>query len=255
MDVALGQTDQPDYALVGQVIQEYLASSNTQSEDLAEVLLDVRTPVKTQKEDEVNPLVQIVGPIMGGMMIFYAFYTGTSTAGSILREEEERTLPRLFTTPTPQSTILTGKFLSVFTTVVVQVIVLLSVARLIFQIEWGAWTSVALVAAGIVFSASSFGIFVNSMLKSTKQAGGIFGGVLTLSGMIGMIGVFAAGSSGGGFADTVSLLVPQGWAVRGLVQAMNGEPFVSVLLSFLVLLAWSTVFFVTGVMRFNRRYV
>ncbi len=33
-------------------------------------------------------------------MIFYAFFTGTSTAQSILKEEEERTLPRLFTTPT-----------------------------------------------------------------------------------------------------------------------------------------------------------
>ena len=39
---------------------------------------------------------------MGGMMIFYAFFTGASTGQTILQEEEEGTLPRLFTTPTPQ---------------------------------------------------------------------------------------------------------------------------------------------------------
>ena len=76
-------------------------------------------------------------------MIFYAFYTGVATAESILQEEEERTLPRLFSTPTPQATILGGKFLAVLFTVLVQVIVLLLVARLIFGIHWGEPVAVA----------------------------------------------------------------------------------------------------------------
>ena len=42
--------------------------------------------------------------------------------------------------------------------------------------------------------------------------------------------------------DTVSLLVPQGWAIRGLMQAMNGEPISSVLVTALVLLVWSAAF-------------
>ena len=50
---------------------------------------------------------------MGGMTIFYAFFTGTSTAQTILREDEDGTLPRLFTTPTSQATVLGGKFLAV----------------------------------------------------------------------------------------------------------------------------------------------
>jgi ABC-2 type transport system permease protein len=191
---------------------------------------------------------------MGGMMVFYAFYTGASTAQSILREEEERTLPRLFTTPTPQATILTGKLLSVFITVCIQVVVLLLAAHLIFKIQWGPLPSVALIAAGTIVSASSFGIFFNSFLKSTKQAGVLFGGVLTVSGMLGMIRVFATNSPGSA-VDTVSLLVPQGWAIRGIVGSMHGETVSSLLITSLVLLAWSMVFFIVGVWRFNRRYV
>ena len=255
VDVALEQVETADYALIGQVIQQYLDTSMTQSEDLAETLLEVHSPEAKQEED-VNPVLRIIGPIMGGLMIFYAFFTGSSSAESILREEEERTLPRLFTTPTPQATILSGKFLAVFLTVLVQVIVLINVARLIFGIEWGEFVPVALVVAGVVPTASSFGIFINSMLKNTKQAGAIFGGVLTLTGMVGMISVFMVNSpTATRLGNSVSLLVPQGWGVRGVLQAMNGQPVIDVMLTTLVMLVWGAVFFIIGVWRFNRRYV
>ena len=256
VNVFTDEADQSKYALTGMIVQQYLKDSLVLSENPESELLDVRPPSSAKKnkaEETQNILLSIVGPIMGAMMVFYAFYTGTSTAQSILKEEEERTLPRLFTTPTPQATILTGKLLSVFMTVSTQVVVLLIVAHLIFQIQWGALASVALIAAGTIFSASSFGIFVNSFLKTSKQGGAIFGGVLTVTGMVGMIQVIASSSSGG--AKTVSLFVPQGWAIRGLVQSMNGEPFSAVLVTALVMLIWGVVLFSVGVLRFNRRYV
>jgi len=253
------EADSSEYALTGLVVQQYLDTSLALSEDPAGELLDVRAPASAKQskaEESQNILLSILGPIMGGMMVFYAFFTGASTAQSILKEEEERTLPRLFTTPTPQVTILAGKLLSVFLTVFAQVVVLLIAARLIFGIQWGDLLSVALVAAGIIFTASSFGIFVNSFLKSTKQAGVLFGGVLTVTGMLGMISIFAMNAPGAAkLGDTVSLLVPQGWAIRGLMQSMNGEPLINVLVTVLVMLVWSAVFFFIGVLRFNRRYV
>jgi hypothetical protein len=54
--------------------------------------------------------------------------------------------------------------------------------------------------------------------------------------------------------NTVSLLVPQGWAIRGLLQAMNGAPVGNVALTALVMLVLSAAFFVIGVWRFNKRY-
>ncbi len=139
------------------MVQEYLDTSNTQTDDLAEALLIVRSPQqKPAAEAEQNPILNIIGPIMGGMMIFYAFYTGTATAESILREEEERTLPSLFTTPTPQAAILGGKFLAVFLTVLVQMAVLIVAARLIFGIRWGALEAVVLMALGVVLGGVGF---------------------------------------------------------------------------------------------------
>ena len=258
VNVFLDEADPKDDALASQVVQEYLHNSLAQTEDPEEALLDVRPPASAPVDHSTetsNPLLRIISPIMGGMIVFYAFYTGTSTAQSILKEEEERTLPRLFTTPTLQATILTGKFLAVFVTVLVQIIVLIIAANLIFGIHWGKILPVALIATGTVFSASSFGIFVNSFLKSTRQGGAVFGGVLTVTGMIGMISIFDLNSpSAAQLGDTVSLLVPQGWAVLGLQQAMNGQPLTSILITSLMMLAWSVVFFTVGVLRFNKRY-
>lgn len=258
VNVFLDEAPSDAYGLVGQVVQQYLDISLAQTDDLAAALLDVERAApaagpETQASD--NLLIRMIGPIMAAMMIFYAFFTGASTAQSILKEEEEHTLPRLFTTPTPQAVILSGKFLAVFLTVLVQVVTLLIAARLIFGIQWGQPGPVALAAAGIVITASSAGICVNSFLKNTRQSGVIFGGVLTITGMLGAISVFVSGSpTAARLGDTVALLVPQGWAVRGMVQAMHGARVEDVGLTALAMLAWSAAFFAIGVQRFNRRY-
>jgi len=256
VDIAMDQLKAEQYGLIGPILERYLETSITQEEDLSAGLLEVHSPRPAAATQTDNMLAKMLGSIMGGMMIFYAFYTGAATGESILREEEERTLPRLFTTPTSQAVILSGKFLSVFLTVLVQVVVLLVASHYIFRIAWGDIRSVALVATGVIFSASSFGIFINSFLKDTKQGGVVFGGVLTVTGMLGMIRVFGMGSpSTNSLTNSVSLLTPQGWGVSGLLYAMNGEPVSMVLTSALGLLAWSVVFFVVGIWRFNHRYV
>ena len=242
----------------GQVVQEYLEVSLAEVDNLEEELLEVRSPASEQTSDEEesqNMLLSIISPIMGGMMIFYAFFTGASTGQSILKEEEEQTLPRLFTTPTSQMTILSGKLLAVFLTVLVQVVVLIIAARLIFSIDWGNFTSIFIMAFGIIICASSFGVFLNSFLKDSKQGGVLFGGVLTVTGMLGMISIFAMNSPAAAkLGNSVSLLVPQGWAVRALTQSMNVEPISSLLITTLILLLWSTAFFTIGVWRFNKRF-
>jgi ABC-type Na+ efflux pump permease subunit len=239
--------------LVNQVVRQYLDTSLAEKKDVADALIEFSAP--NAKPNDASTLLRMISPIMGGMMVFYAFFTGASTAQSILKEEEERTLPRLFTTPTSQSTILGGKFLAVFLTVLAQVVTLMIAARLIFQIEWGTLDLVAPVTAGIVFIASSFGICINSFMKDTKQSGVLFGGVLTLTGMLGMISIFALNSpSAALLSETVSLLVPQGWAIRGLIQMMSSNSTLDILLTVLAMFVWSGAFFAIGVWRFNKRY-
>ena len=250
VNVVAQQTGSSDPQRIGSVLQTYLGASP--AGDASASLLEVRSP--TAVKTPSNPISAIVGLIMAGMTVFYAFFTGASSAQSILREEEEGTLPRLFTTPTAQSTILGGKLLAVILTVAVQMIVMIVLSRLIFGIAWGAVLPLALVILGSVAAASAFGVFLMSLLKNAKQAAVVFGGVVTATGMLGMAKIFTGGASTSGVLDTVSLFVPQGWAVRGLIQTMNSAPLGEVLLTVAALLAIGVVLFAVGALRFQKRY-
>ncbi len=217
-------------------------------------LVDVRPVGKVEGEAE-DPLMQILRPIMTGMMIFYAFFTAANSARSILDEEEAGTLSRLFTTPTSVSTILAGKVLAVFATLVVQVAVLVAFGALILRMSWGAPLPVGLVALGLVVLASSFGVFLTSLLENTEQVGIVFGGVMTVTGMVGINAMFTGNLSGtSGATDAIALLTPQGWAMRGWRVVLQGGGIPDLLLTLGVMVALSLIFFAIGVRRFEKRF-
>ncbi len=219
----------------------------------ADALLAVQSP--TGGEKEVNRALAMIGVVMTGMMVFYAFYTGAASALTILQEEEDGTLPRLSTTPTPMSTILGGKLVAVFALVVFQVLVLMAFSSLIFKTAWGAPAPLALAVVGLVVLAGSFGIFVMSWLRDTRQAGIVIGGVMTVVGMAGISSVFTGTvpGAGGGFAALLPLFTPHGWAMRAWRLAMDGGSVGDVLLPLAVMLALAVVFFAIGVLRFRKR--
>ena len=217
-------------------------------------LFEIQAP--TLQEQKGNEgVTEMLGLIVAGMMVFYVFFTGAASAQSILMEEEAGTLPRLFTTPTPQSTILGGKFISTFLLLSVQVVVLVLITSLLFGINWGEPLPVALVTVGLVIVASSFGIFVTSFLRDTRQGGIVYGGVMTVMGMAGMLTVFAAANPAGSRAfEMASLAVPQGWAVRGWRLLLEGGSVGDVLLPVTIMLTAGIIFFAIGVLKFRKRY-
>jgi ABC-type multidrug transport system permease subunit len=216
-------------------------------------LIEVRRPAETESADLVS---NVVSMIMAGMLVFYVFFTGAASAQNLLQEEEEGTLARLFSTPTPTSAILSGRMIATFGTLILQVVVLLVASALLFKVYWGQPVPIVLVAASMIVLSASFGLFVTSLLKDTRQSGIVYGGVLTMMGMVGMIGIFTAqvpGSTGGAF-KVVSLLVPQGWAVRAWQMIQAGGGLGDVLVTLLVMLGLAAVFFTVGLLRFRKRF-
>ena len=216
--------------------------------------LTIILPTGPEVEAEPASLVQnILRGVMGGMMIFYAFFTGTLTAQSILEEEENGTLARLFISPTDTRTILNGKFMAGFLIIIIQVNVLLFFANLVFRINWGPLLPLILFSIGLVALSGAFGIFIMSLVKGTKQAGVIYGGVLTLSGMLGISSIFTGGTPIEGIFEVVPLVVPQGWAMNALKASWGGN-LVHTLLYTGGMLIWAVVFFAIGTARFNKRF-
>jgi len=201
-----------------------------------------------------DPLAQMMGLTMAGQMIFFAFFTGGNSMMSILREHEEGTLARLFTTPTDRTKILTGKFLAVFITVLLQGIVLMIAGRLAFGIQWGEIASVALALTAQVIAAAGLGVLLISFVKSTKQGGPVLGGGLTILGMLG--GLFTANIPGGmpEAFNAIGNYIPQGWVLKGWRMALDGSAAGDLLIPFLVTVAMGIIMFAIGAMMFKRRY-
>ena len=194
-----------------------------------------------------------IGPIMAGMLIFFAFFTAANTAQSIIREDEDGTLARLFTTPTAQTAVLGGKFGAVFITVSVQAIVLLISSAILFGIRWGEPLTVVLMTLGLVIAAAGFGLLLMSFVKDTRQAGSVIGGVLTMTGMAG--GLFTTGMPNMPAAfDMVTLFTPHGWALRGWKLALAGGDPSGVFLPVIVLFGMGVGFFAVGALLFRKRF-
>ncbi len=118
------------------------------------------------------------------MMLFFTLFGAATPARSIIEEQQLGTLPRLFTTPTPRSVILAGKYIAVFAVVLLQTVILLIAGRLLFGAHWGAiGPVVALVITGALV-ASSLGLLTVSFAKTPAQAGAGGAGIFVFLGLI-----------------------------------------------------------------------
>lgn len=227
----------------------WLETSGHESD--AAPILQTRSPAAG--EEAAGEGAGVIGSIMVAMIIFFTFFMGANTAESIVREDEEGTLQRLFTTPTPRAAILGGKFTAVVLNLVVQVTVLLVAAGLLFGISWGRPVTVVLVTLGLIVVAAGFGVLLMSFIQSTRQTGPVMGGVLTVMGMMG--GLFTNGVPNiPDIFDVVRLAVPQGWAMSGWELALQGAGPSEVLVPVAVMLGLGGLFFGVGVVLFRRRF-
>jgi ABC-2 type transport system permease protein len=191
---------------------------------------------------------------MAGQMIFFSFFTGAYSMMSILYEEEEGTLARLFTTPTNRTKILAGKFTAVVITVVIQGLVLMVAGHYAFGVSWGRPLSILMAFSGQILAASGLGVFLISFVQNTRQGGPVLGGGLTALGMLG--GLFTANIPGMPAAlDTISLLTPQGWVIKIWKLSLAGQGTAALLLPFSVLVILGMLMFAAGAVLFRRRFV
>ncbi len=215
--------------------------------------LVVAAPAAGETES-ADPIKKMMGLTLAGQMIFFAFFTGAYSMMSILREEEEGTLARLFTTPTHRTSILTGKFLAVFITVILQGLVLMVAGYYAFGINWGNPAGVALALTGQVIAATGLGVLLIAFVKNTRQGGPVLGGGLTTLGMLG--GLFTATVPGGmpDALNTIGNFIPQGWVLKSWRMVMEGQSVGDLLLPFLVISAMGIVMFEIGAILFRKRF-
>lgn len=209
------------------------------------------TVASAAEEASENPVQKVLGLLMAGQMAFFAFFTGAYSMMSILREEEEGTLARLFTMPVGRSSILAGKFIYVFLSVILQGVVLIVAAHYAFGINWGKPLAVLLALTGQVIVAVGLGVLLISFVKTTQQGGPVLGGGLTVLGMLG--GLFTSGMSMPEAFTMLAVFTPQGWVIKAWKVVLSGQPLPELMIPFAVMMVMGIVMFVIGAMMFRKR--
>jgi ABC-2 type transport system permease protein len=207
-----------------------------------------RSPQAGKTETEVS----VTGSILSGMMVFFMFFGAANVARTVLTEDRDGTMPRLFTTPTRHGTIIGGKFVSVFVTVLAQAVVLLIAGRLIFGIQWGPLDSVVLltlVAAGV---AGGLALLIISFAKTPAQAGAIGSGIYLVLALLG--GNFTGTAQTSGTYGLVQKFTPNGWLIQGWDTTMRGGGALDIRWQVLVPLGFAVAFFFFAVLRMRRRF-
>ena len=230
----------------------YTAFQRALYHDPAQAALFISAPGSESSAAQLT-IRQIMGLVMAGQMIFFSFYTGAYAMMSILTEQEEGTLARLFTTPTNRTIILAGKFLAVLLAVFLQGCVLIIAARLAFQVDWGKPASMLMAILGQVVAATGLGTLLISLVKTSKQAGPILGGGLTMLGMLSVL--FTVGVPNmPDFFNKIALFTPQGWVMRDWRLAMTGSPASEMWLPVMVTVGIGLAMFAVGATLFHRRF-
>ena len=192
-------------------------------------------------------LVSVFQAHVPGFSLAFVFFLAIHLAVAVVDEREAGTLRRLLATPASRGAILLGKVLPYLLLAIVQLVVLFSVGRAVFDVEMGD----APLALGVVVgcagaSVAGLGIMIAALAKTKGQAYCVSALVIVAMAIVsGCIGPRVT-------VPGIKYATPHYWALLGFQNVMvRGMGFSGVLLPCGVLLAFAAASFIIGVRRFR----
>lgn len=245
--VAQGSTDE---ARIADIAAKTAAAVALQARSNTQITLDQRNPVVAGAEEAKRP--NVASQVLIGMMLFFMLFGASIPARSVLDEHRGGTLSRLFTTPTPHSLILGGKFIAVFVVVLVQAIILILAGWLLFKADWGEPGPVTVLLICSALVAASLGLVTVSFAKTPGQAGAVSSAIFVFIGLVS--GNFTGTIVTSGPFATIRRISPVGWLLEGWSKVLYGGSWASIAIPVLVALSFAVVLFAISAFFFRRRY-
>jgi linearmycin/streptolysin S transport system permease protein len=188
------------------------AEANRLGEQAAGRQLPVRLADGQVGVREVKP-ANYFGP---SMAIFFLFFTVSFGARSILTERRQGTLRRLLASAAPPGAVIAGKALAAFVLGVTSVLVMWLATSLVFGADWGDPLAVVALTVSSVLAAIGITALVVTLARTDEQADGFSSLVVFTLALLGGNFIYLAQLPD--LLQRLSLLTPNGWALRGFVD-------------------------------------
>jgi ABC-2 type transport system permease protein len=206
-----------------------------------------------EREEELN-FISLAVP---GWAVLFLFLTAQATARSIYDEKKIGSFHRLLAAPISKSSLLGGKMLPNFMTVILQTIVIFGASLIVLPLIGAGNMALGnsplaftLLVLAIALCSTALGIAIAALARTEAQIGGISSVVLWVAGMLGgaIIRLYLIND----FLATVSKFTPQYWAIIGFDDLLaRGGGLADITDSLLALLVFTVVFLLIGLWRFD----
>lgn len=217
------------------------------------ISVDQRNPSSFEDEEELS-FAEIAVP---SMTVLFVFLTAQTTAASVYDEKKVGSFRRLLAAPITKSSLMSGKMLPNFVTVILQVSVIFFAAAVIFPLlGWDKLTmgndipALIVLVAVTALCSTALGALISAIAKTEAQIGGVSTVILWVMAFIGgtLVPFFLLDN----VLATIGKLTPQYWAVTGFYDLLvRGQSFADVADSLLALLGFSLLFLIVAIWRFK----
>jgi len=154
------------------------------------------------------------------MALFFVFFTVGMGARSLLAERTAGTLARLRAAPINLNAIVVGKVMATFVMGLASVLTLLLTTSVLLGAQWSHPLAVVALAAAAVLAAMGLVTLVISLAKTEQQAGAYGSAVALVLALLG--GSFVPISFAPAILRQLTLLTPNGWALKGFTDLATG---------------------------------
>lgn len=211
-------------------------------------------PEREGEREEMPSAVQLAVP---AFTVMFVFLTAQMTARSIYDEKKIGSFRRLLAAPMSKASLLVGKILPNFITGLIQTTVIFAFGIVGMRLLGltpltlgNAPLAVVLVAVLVALCSSTFGILIAAIARTENQIGGLSAVGLWIMGILG--GSFIPLFFLEGFLGPLPRIVPHYWANRAFNDLLaRGLGLADVTTEMAALLAFTALFFVVGLWRFD----
>jgi len=220
-------------------------------------LVAVVQMVPGQPEGEREEMPDAIQLAVPGFTVLFVFLTGQATARSIYDEKKVGSFRRLLAAPMSKASLLAGKMLPNFITGLIQTAVIFAFGVIGMRLLGlspmtlgDAPLAVVLIAVLVALCSSAFGILIAAIARTENQIGGLSSVFLWVMGILG--GCFVPLFILENFLGPLPKIVPHYWANRAFNDLLvRGLGLADVTTEMAALLAFTALFFVIGLWRFD----
>lgn len=219
-----------------------LASAENLIEEMANIIEDANAKLEDENVDKQEPLssVQYYAAAMTAMFILFTAGEGGKL---LLEEKNDLTYGRMTVAGISKSRIAMGKYFTIFSFTLIQMLVMLVYSTFILKVDWGHFGLVALITICTVISIAGLGTmlaaisFKSGNYKMADAFSSVFVFLLSLIG-----GSFIPAEVLPKFMRSLGSYIPNGAALKAYSRVMLGSGITEILPFLLSLIVMGVIF-------------